>query len=140
MNQQELAASLCKAVATQFNIVSKAFQKDPGETTTLAASVALVGLSATAMYITKASPEKAPTQDDLQFTCLFVANSCHYNNEGTAMVEFAIPNVIKTLEQFKELMGRDFNNLNSTLMDVVTAERNKADDAFQGDLTKFKPL
>lgn len=134
--RQEIATLVCQNVATQFGIASQSCS-DASDACTLATSLTLVGITATAMYVTKTSHDKPPSNDDILFTCLFVANSVCFNDHGAALVEFEISNVIKTLQMFWDITGRSFeSDLNPTLLQRVNDSRQKAEAAMAN---KFRP-
>lgn len=137
--QQEIATIVCKNVATQYSMACRAFP-EPAEAVTLAASITLVGITATSIYLTQKGPDVPPDNDDVLFTCLFLSNAVSFNDAGAALVEFDIPCVIKTLQMFWDITGRSFEPaMNESLRERVINNRNKAAEALQGDLNKFRP-
>jgi type 1 fimbria pilin len=135
----DVANHACQGVAKMFNMAARAFD-DPGEIATLAMSITVVGITATAAYLTKKGKVGNADDDEILFTCLFVANSCAFSDAGSAMVEFNFTNIIKTLEQFQTMTGKSFEDkLNTSLLECVNAERNKAATAFHDEMTKFLP-
>jgi len=134
--QQEIATLICRNVAEQFSLASRACS-DSAEACTLATSLTLVGVTATAMYITKVGNDNPPNNDDVLFTCLFVANSVCFNDDGAALVEFETSNVVKTLQMFWDITGRSFEpGLNEGLLRRVNDSRQKAEAAMAD---KFRP-
>jgi hypothetical protein len=138
--KREIAGSLCKAIGMQYMMASTAFRDDPGECTTLGISVAMVGIAATCMNITTSSPKRPPTPDEILFTCLFISNSVAFDRDDTLGVEFGIDNVIRTLEQFKEMTGRELKTMNPSLLQVVEEVRAQSSSkSFPEGLSKFLP-
>lgn len=135
-NHQEIATLVCRNIAEQFSLASQACS-DSAEACTLATSLTLVGITATAMYLTKVANDKPPSNDDVLFTCLFVANSVCFNDDGAALVEFEVSNVIKTLQMFWDITGRSFEPaLNESLLRRVNDSRQKAEAAMAD---QFRP-
>src|SRR6266481_6029944 len=102
--QQKIASLLCNNTAEQYSVASLAFP-DAGARTTLAMSIAMVGISATCLTTSKATPTIPPTSDQLLFTCLLIHNSVEFQGD-TLAVEFAWDHVQKTIDQFRDITGR----------------------------------
>ncbi len=121
----ELAQQLCKTTAEIFNRVSRMFD-EPGESLTIVASVNLVGVTTVVMFLSEDGREAPPTNDDILFACLYIASSCSFKDNGTALIEFDILNLIKILDQFHQLTGRSYERrLNRSLLDRVNEARDE---------------
>lgn len=139
--QNEVAAALCHTMTQHYMLAQNCFP-EAGQKTTLAMSVGMVGVSAMAALLTKKAINNkyVPTVDHIQFACMFLANSASFTEDGGLLVEFDLANVVKTLDQFKEMTGRSFEpELNKQLLEMIQDQRNLADKAFSGEMEKFRP-
>lgn len=126
--QQKIAEVLCGNIAQQLTMSHSAFNGG-GERLTLNASVAMIGITATAVSLGEFEPNVSArlTHDHVLFSCLYTANASNYNRDGTLAVEFEISNVIKTLDQFQMMTGRSFEPLmDKSLLESVQEAREKA--------------
>src|SRR5216684_698417 len=121
--KNEIAHKLCKTVAERFRVAARIFD-DPGESVTLVASISLVGVTQVAMFLEEDGMEAPPTNDDILFACLYIASSCAFRDNGTAVVEFDILNIVKILDHFHQLTGRSYERrINRSLLDRVNELR-----------------
>jgi len=136
--QQRIASALCRNITVQYNVASLAF-KDAGEQTTLAMSVAMLGVAATCLTASKATPNSPPTSDQLLFTCLLIHNSVEFQGD-TLAVEFAWDHVQKTIDQFRDITGRSCEEtLNPSLLEALADWKKKNDVLLPESLKQFRP-
>lgn len=140
--QNEIAGVLTHAIINQYKAASVAFE-EPGHRLTLAMGVAMVGVTAAHQLVVK-DATKTPDRDELLFTCLLISNSVEFTDadehRDALIVEFSFDNIIKTIEQFRDITGRSIEDrLNESLVQEVRDLKAKAVEAMQGDLTQFKP-
>jgi hypothetical protein len=140
--QNELAAALAKQTAMHFVLVQAAFP-EAGQKTTLAMSSAMIGIESMASLLSHADlvgAKHVPTPDQIQFACMFLANSASFTEQGGLLVAFDFSSLDKTLEQFQTMFGRSFEpQLDQSLKDAIDEERKTANKAFRGEMTKFLP-
>jgi hypothetical protein len=140
--QQMIAVQMASGMAQMLHVTQAMFP-EPGEKETLFMSASMIGISALAAITAKSvghGNQYIPTQDHILFASLMTANAVEFDRDGELKVEFDIANVIKAMDQFKEMTGRSFDELmNDSLLGSVNAERNKALSSVSNSLSKFMP-
>ncbi len=137
-SQQKIASALCNNIIQQYNVASLAFP-DAGERTALAMSVAMVGITAACSGLAKYG-NKVPTTDQLLFTSLLIHNSVEFQRDDVLAVGFAYENILKTLDQFREITGRSCEGtLNPSLLEALADWKKKNNATFPDGLQQFRP-
>jgi hypothetical protein len=141
--QEEIARVLVETQGKQLALASMCFF-DAGQKTVLCMSSAMVGVAAICCNLTEAGhrdgPNYAPTSDDVLFACTFLAESVEFVGGGALNIEFAFNNLIRTLEVFQTRTGRSYEPaMDKSLLKLVQEIREKANEAFPGDLSQFRP-
>lgn len=138
--QTKVAAGLVNSIGKMVMAATPFFKEDPGELCTMYMSSAAVGVAAACMNMTKATPGRPPSDDEMQFSCLVLSNALAFSKDGTLVVGWEPVAILKALDQFKLLTGRSFEDkLNVSLLDVINDERTKANASMKGEMSKFMP-
>jgi hypothetical protein len=100
-----------------------------GERVTLDCSVAMIGITSASISLSKFQGDgpHVPTNDHILFTCLYISNAATFRKDGVLAIEYETSNVIRTLDQFKDMTGRSFEPLlDETLLASVQEAREQA--------------
>lgn len=139
--QNEIAGVMTRAMIEQYKTAAVIFP-DPGQRLTLAMGVAMVGVTATCQLVLKDGVACTPDRDEIMFGCLLISNSVEFMEHDTAndalVVEFSLDNIIKTIDQFRDITGRSIeDHLNESLVHEVNEMKAKAVETLQH--SPFKP-
>lgn len=142
--QTEIANQAAKATANIMFTSYRLFQ-DPKERLTFVMGIGLVSTTQVMEAIGKMG-ERDFTPNNVLLAHLVQANSvyfCHQipgKNSAGFGVEFDIANIIKAMDQFKVLTGREAREImNESLIEIIDSYINESKSAFTGDLDKFLP-
>lgn len=144
--QQKTAETIASNFADQIGMASQIY-RDPASRLAFLLSTTLPGIMGAIGGLAKdgTDPDFAATGDHVTFTCLLVANATtrvgNIDGKGQGfMVEYSIESIVKTLEQFKDMMGRSFEPMmNESLLEVINKVRSETAEAFTGNLGVFRP-